>query len=131
MQIFYYGPATSPGFSFMSFTPAFHNQTEVRLNEQRLAEFIEGSYSGIAITSNSNDSEPNFDDPKYKSAAKARQEREKQEFDKQVKVMEERSQKMRDSLMKALNDATAEGWEVVQMSSYTNSGLTYLLRRAK
>jgi hypothetical protein len=131
MQIFYYGPAISPGFSFMSFTPAFHNQTEVRLNEPPLGEFVEGSYSRIASVSSNNDPEPNFDDPKYKAAAKARQEKAKQEFNKQVKVIEERSQKMRDSLMKALNDATAEGWEVVKMSSYTNSGLAYLLRRAK
>ncbi|QIL77299.1 hypothetical protein [Hymenobacter sp. HDW8] len=138
MQVFYYGPKTSPGFAFMSFTPAFHNQTEVRLDEPSIAEAMFSPLLGepqkaevVEVTTDIDDLEAKYKDPKYRAAMKKRQDKEKQEFEKQIKALEGRGQKMRDTLIKTLNAATTEGWEVVQMSSYGDSGLTYLLRRAK
>ena len=52
-------------------------------------------------------------------------------FNDLLKGQDERSQKMRDVLMKTLNSVMEEGWEVVQMSSYGDGGLVYLLRQAK
>ena len=137
MQIFYYGPKTTPGFAFMSFTPSFHNQTDVRLDEPGLYNSMfgpvlpEGTQTATAEVFDIDDQTAKNKDPKYKAAMKVRQEKDKQNYEKGIKSLEERGQKMRDTLMKTLNTATTEGWEIVQMSSYGDSGLVYLLRRAK
>lgn len=94
MQIFYFGRKTYPGSAFISFTPEFQKQKDIKLNEQ------------VNDLSNLG-------------------------FNEIIKVQEERDQKMRGMLIKTLNTVTVEGWEIVQMSSYGDGGLVYLLRRVK
>jgi thiol:disulfide interchange protein len=135
MQIFFNGPAVSSGFAFMSFSPAFHNQTDVKLDEPSIVDTVIGPSSTSTTQTDKNQlievRSVDTQDPKYKAEAKERREKYRQQVEKQLKARDDRSQKMRTTLTKALNDAAAEGWEVVQMSAYGDNGLAYLLRRAK
>jgi len=51
-------------------------------------------------------------------------------INKGFKLLEKRSGLARTALSNALNEAAADGWEVVQMTAYSNAGsLVYLLRK--
>lgn len=126
MQIFYYGPRTTSGFAFMSLSPAFHGQTEIKLDEPNLLDEMDklrGTVSsGVSYDSN---------DPRYQKQQRKEAQENAAENRKMIAAQNQRAQKMRDQLMKTLNTAAAEDWEVVQMSGFGDSGLVYLLRHAK
>ncbi|WP_133273760.1 hypothetical protein [Hymenobacter radiodurans] len=93
MQIFF-TPNVLPDSAFITFTPTFQKQREIKLN-------------GMP---------KNFADLG---------------FSEMLMVQAKRNQEMRDTLIKTINTVTADGWEVVQMTSYGEGGLVYLLRHAK
>lgn len=49
MQIFYYGARTTSGFAYMNIAPAFHGQTEIKLDEPNMLDVmnnLRGTVSG-------------------------------------------------------------------------------------
>ncbi|GAB2474041.1 hypothetical protein GCM10011375_24970 [Hymenobacter qilianensis] len=131
MQIFYHGTKSFPGSAYMSFAPAFRNQTDIRLNEPDLTRATANSNLGKSDQIVEVRATNGKDDPKLKVAEQEQQKEQQSSLATMIKKQEERGQKMRAQLMVSLNEAASEGWEVVQMSSYGDGGLVYLLRRAK
>lgn len=130
MQVFFFGPITSSGSAFMTFTPAFHNQSSVKLDEPNMVDaFLNSPVGDMQVGEVQVSGRPN--DAKYQAAEKKRSVEQAENTKKFLAAREKRAQTMRDQLLNSLNSAAAEGWEVVQMSAYGQGGLAYLLRRAK
>jgi len=147
MQIFFEGPNWLAGHEVLQYSPAFKGKTGEMVAEgddtRRLSpgHFLVdsplSSQSSTATVSTAGTDESNFvrgRDGKMRlqtaeDIRKANQE-EVDNINKGFKLLEKRSGLARTALSNALNEAAADGWEVVQMTAYSNAGsLVYLLRK--
>ncbi len=143
MQIFYDGPSWLSGQPLIHYSPAFRGKAGETVTEpdsiRRVspgAGFL-GPDESITQTGTTettttvHSSEPN-DKPSLQELARQQQEskQEAARFKRGLNLMEARAALGRDALVKALNEAAADGWEVVQMVPSGGPGtLVYLLRR--
>ena len=147
MQIFFEGPNWLAGHEVLQYSPAFKGKTGEMVAEgddtRRLSpgHFLVdsplSSQSSTATASTTSTDESNFvrgRDGKMRPQTaedirKANQE-EVDKINKGFKLLEKRSGLARTALSNALNEAAADGWEVVQMTAYNGAGsLVYLLRK--
>ncbi len=146
MQIFYEGPTWSAGRRVLSYSPAFRGKTQELVQESDSTRqlsplanmmpeegpaIIRSTYStvttdkGTFITDASG--KAHLETPAERKQA---QQREAAQFNRGLRMLETRADLGKAVLTKALNEAAADGWEVVQMTATGTSGaLVYLLRR--
>ena len=146
MQIFYEGPNWLAGHEVLQYSPAFKGKTgELVAEGEDTRQLSPGSYlegsgrttqassstttvtteKGTFITDRTGKTHRQTDE----DVRKADQE-ETDMLNKGFKLLEKRGGLARATLSKALNDAAADGWEVVQMTAAGGSGsLVYLLRK--
>ena len=147
MQIFFEGPNWLAGHEVLQYNPAFKGKTGEMVAEgddtRRLSpgHFLVdsplSSQSSTATVLTTDTDKSNFvrgRDGKMRPRTvggirKANQE-EVDNINKGFKLLEKRSGLARTALSNALNEAAADGWEVVQMTAYTGAGsLVYLLKK--
>lgn len=147
MQIFYEGPNWLAGHEVLQYSPAFRGKTgELVAEGEDTRQLSPGSYLGgsgrttqtSSITATTVTTEKGtFITDRFgkthrqtdEDVRKADQEQTDM-LNKGLKLLEKRSGLARATLSKALNDAAADGWEVVQMTAAGGSGsLVYLLRK--
>lgn len=148
MQIFYEGPNWLAGHEVLQYSPAFKGKTgELVAEEEDTRQLSPGSYlQGLVRTTQASSSTTTTTVTTEKGTfitdrtgkthrqtdedvRKADQEQTNM-INKGFRLLEKRSGLARATLSKALNDAAADGWEVVQMTAAGGSGsLVYLLRK--
>lgn len=159
MQIFFEGPNWLAGREVLHYSPAFKGKTGEVVAEteatRRLSpgEFLNGPASGAGTTATATSatmisevvevSEKTYTAkgafvrgkdgkmrPQTADDVRKEQQEERASFNNVVALLEQRANLARTALSKALNEAAADGWEVVQMTAYgSQGGLVYLLRR--
>jgi hypothetical protein len=144
MQIFYEGPAWLAGRRVLSYSPSFRGKTQELVQEadsmrqlSPLALMMPGKEStGTTTYSTATTDKGTFiTDASGKAhletpaERKQDQQREAAQFNRGLRMLETRADLGKAVLMKALNEAAADGWEVVQLTATGTSGaLVYLLR---
>lgn len=145
MQIFYEGPNWLVGRRVLSYSPAFRGKTQeiiaepdstrqlspgaLPLGPQEAGTSI--SYATVATEKGT------FIPDQYgklhpETAADRQQARQREaaQLSRSYRLLEARADLARATLIKALNEAAADGWEVVQLTTVGPAGgLVYLLRR--
>lgn len=145
MQLFFNGPNWLAGREVLHYTPAFRGRTGELVAEGADTRAISpmGLMEGSAQTlyssggSTTTTSQGTFiTDANGKSHRQTeediRKERqaEQDNLNRGLQLLEKRVRLAHELLTKALNEAAADGWEVVQMTtSGTSGGLVYLLRK--
>ena len=145
MQIFYEGPAWLAGRRVLSYSPAFRGKTQELVQESDstrqlspLAHMIPGEEPTIRRNTYSTvttDKGTFVTDASGKTRLETLAERKKTQqseaaqFNRGLRMLETRADLGKAVLTKALNEAAADGWEVVQMTATgTGGALVYLLR---
>lgn len=148
MQIFFEGPSWLAGREVLHYTPAFKGKTGELVaegddtRELSPGRFLQGpprtsysssSTSGITVTTEKGtfvtDSSGKTHQQTEDDIRKERQ-AEQETMNRGLQLLEKRARLAREALTKTLNEAAADGWEVVQMTaSGTPGGLVYLLRK--
>jgi len=145
MQIFYEGPNWLAGRRVLSYSPSFRGKTQELVQEpdsirqlSPLASMrpdtgpttVQSTYTttttekGTFITDASG--KAHLETP---AEHKQAQQREATQFNRGLRLLETRADLGKAVLTKALNEAAADGWEVVQLTATgTTGGLVYLLR---
>ncbi|MGI4866061.1 MAG: hypothetical protein ACRYFZ_19210 [Janthinobacterium lividum] len=144
MQVFYEGPNWLAGRRVLSYSPAFRGKTQELVQESDSTRQLSPSAllmgpdeptvtTGYATTTTEKGTfipdrtgKMHLETPADRQ--KARQQ-ELAEFNRRFNLLETRADLGKAVLAKALNDAAADGWEVVQLTANgTTGGLIYLLR---
>lgn len=148
MQIFYEGPAWLAGRRVLSYSPSFRGKTQELVQEadstrqlSPLALMMPGKESTGTTTYSTVYSTATTDKGTFITDAsgkahletpaerKQNQQREAAQFNRGLRMLETRADLGKAVLTKALNEAAADGWEVVQLTATGTSGaLVYLLR---
>lgn len=145
MQIFYEGSAWLSGQRVLSYSPAFRGKTQELVQEPDSIRQLSPNSSlpgptetvtttGYAtVTTEKGTFIPDRNGKMHLETPADRKQaqlRENAQFNRAHKLLEARADRGRTALAKALNEAAADGWEVVQMTAVgTTGGLVYLLRR--
>lgn len=146
MQIFYQGAGWLTGQPLLHYSPAFRGKTEeiVREDSTRLVSPgalvfdapAESTVHQSALVSVSTDEGTFVPDGKGKmrlqTSTDIQQDQlaEKARFSRGLNLLNARTNLAHNTLTKALNEAAADGWEVVQVATIgSGGGLVYLLRR--
>ncbi|WP_303310173.1 hypothetical protein [Hymenobacter sp. BT730] len=147
MQIFYSGSQTTIG-PVIRFSPEFKAQKEVSLAKPDEFMKLHSPTSGLlaepgqiieaTVTTTHVDGDGNTYIDGKKQTSQQLEKLRKQGNDEQMsrvneyaRIVSEHNDNVTSLLSKALNDAAADGWEVVEMASIQNGGLVYLLRKGK
>ena len=144
MQIFYEGPNWLAGRRVLTYSPAFRGKTQELVQETESTRqvspnaLLSGSSEPVTTTSYATvttekgtfipdkNGKMHLETPADRKQA---MQHENEQFDRGLKMLENRADLGRGVLTKALNEAAADGWEVVQMTTTsTTGGLVYLLR---
>lgn len=142
MHLFYYGPQNSVG-PVLRFSPAFRNQKEINLSKpdtytKNLQSFVLGPGEDTIVSTSSyttnQDGTMVVDGKKLTSEQakawhKEQQAKQKAQQDVMLSQLSEHVDNTTSLLTTWLNNASADGWEVAQMTSLPNGGLVYLLRK--
>ena len=144
MQIFYEGPNWIAGRRVLAYSPAFRGKTQELVQETDSTRELspngmmgnEASATTYATVINENgtfvpdkNGKTHLETPAERQ--KARQ-REAVQFNLGMRMLETRADLGRAVLTKALNEAAADGWEIVQLApTGAQGGLVYLLKRRK
>jgi len=143
MQIFYEGPAWLAGRRVLSYSPAFRGKTQELVSEsdstRQLAPnaFLNQTEptTTISYTAATTDKGTFITDATGKThlqtpaERKRAQQQETAQLNRGLRMVEARTDLGRAVLTKALNEAAADGWEVVQLTATGTTGaLVYLLR---
>lgn len=151
MQIFYEGAGWLAGRPLLHYSPALHGKTDEVVPEDSTKVLSPGALlfkepltSGAIYTTTASKVTTTSSDGRIttsvrdkngqmrlETATDRQQERlrEKASFDRQLNLLAARGALARNALTAALNDAAADGWEVVQVASWgSKDGLVYLLR---
>jgi hypothetical protein len=144
MQIFYEGPNWLAGRRVLTYSPAFRGKKQEVVQETdstrqlspnalltgQLEPTIQTSYA--TITNEKGTFIPDKNGKMHLETPADRQlarQRENAQLNRGFQMLEARADLGRAVLAKALNEAAADGWEVVQLTtSGTTGGLVYLLR---
>ncbi|MCI1188550.1 DUF4177 domain-containing protein [Hymenobacter sp. DH14] len=147
MQIFFEGPNWLAGREVLHYTPAFKGKTGELVAEgadtQEVSpmRFMQGptrttygsSTSGTTVTTDKGTFVTDADGKTHQQTEEdIRKENqvEQDNMNRGLQLLEKRARLAREALTKALNEAAADGWEVVQMTATGTSGsLVYLLRK--
>ncbi|TDN38991.1 hypothetical protein E4631_12550 [Hymenobacter sp. UV11] len=144
LQIFYEGSGWLSGQRVLSYSPAFRGKVEELVAEPDSIRQVSpnahmerptdlGTTSYTTVTTEKGTVVPDRNGKvHFQTAAeyKLAQQQEKVLLNRSFRLLQMRGDLARITLSKALNDAAAEGWEVVQMTSWGSQGsLVYLLRR--
>lgn len=148
MQLFFVGPNWFAGHGVVQYSPAFKGKAEELIAETEETRQLSpnGFLSRVTTTTSSSSSEtatvistdrgtfvqePDGSQHRQTAADLAKEnQKEAERIDKGLRLLEKRSNLARAALSKALNEVAADGWEVVQMTSYgTQGGLVYLLKK--
>ncbi|TPG66130.1 hypothetical protein [Hymenobacter nivis] len=152
MQIFYEGPGWLAGRRVLAYSPAFRGKTGETVQETDSTRVLspgallgpqtaESSVVTTETTTTESTPEGTFvtgpDGQRRQQTAatqqreEARQQREEAaRFNRGFRMLEKRADLARATLGRALDEAAADGWEVVQMTATGNQGaLVYLLQR--
>jgi hypothetical protein len=149
MQLFYYGPQagliTGP---IGRFSPAFKGKAEIKLaqqdeynkqfspfpipslptGKQQAESMVTDMESGETVVTVNGKRLSSAEAEKYRKDQRAR---EKASQDAYLSKLSQYAEAVTSEISKSLNEAAADGWEVVQMASLPNSGLVYLMRKTK
>jgi hypothetical protein len=144
MQIFYEGPNWLAGRRVLSYSPAFRGKTQEVVQESDSTRqlspnaLLMGPTESVTTTSfatTTTDKGTFIPDQNGKmhletpADRKQARQRETEQFNRGFRMLEKRADLGKAVLAKALNEAAANGWEVVQMTAVgTAGGLVYLLR---
>lgn len=145
MQILYQGTNWLAGQPLLHYSPAFRGKTQELVQEDSTRHISpsalvfdapEGTVYQGTVASVSTDKGTFAPDGKGKmrpqTSADIRKDRlaEKAQFVRSLNLLNARDTLAFSTLTKSLNEAAADGWDVVQVASVGNSsGLVYLLRR--
>jgi hypothetical protein len=147
MQIFYEGPNWLAGRRVLSYSPAFRGKTQEVVQESDSTRqlsptaFLMGPTEPVTITKKATlttittekgtfipdqNGKMHLETPADRKQAR---QRETEQFNIKLNMLEKRADLGKAVLARALNEAAANGWEVVQMTAVgTAGGLVYLLR---
>ena len=148
MQIFYEGPNWIAGRRVLAYSPAFRGKTQEVVQEtDSTRQFSPNSfmltapesatatsYTTTEVTEKGTfvpdkNGKMHLETPAERQQAR---QREAAKFNRSFRLIEARADLGRAVLTKALNEAAADGWEVVQLApTGTQGGLVYLLKRRK
>ena len=142
MQIFYEGPNWLAGQRVLSYSPAFRGRTQELVQEYDSTRQLSPSSIYIkprkSVTTLGYDTTrkgnllPDLNGEVYietPADRKQARQREAERFNSGLRMLENRADLGKAVLAKALNEAAADGWEVVQFTATgTAGGLVYLLR---
>jgi hypothetical protein len=144
MQIFYEGPNWLAGRRVLSYSPAFRGKTQEVVQESDSTRqlspnaLIMGPIESVTTTNyttTTTDKGTFIADQNGKmrletsADRKQARQRETERFNLGLNMLEKRADLGKTVLARALNEAAANGWEVVQMTAIgTTGGLVYLLR---
>jgi hypothetical protein len=144
MQIFYEGPNWLAGRRVLSYSPAFRGKTQEVVQESDSTRqlspnaLLMGPTESVTTTNfatTTTDKGTFIPDQNGKmhletpADRKQARQRETEQFNRGFRMLEKRADLGKAVLAKALNEAAANGWEVVQMTAVgTAGGLVYLLR---
>lgn len=144
MQIFYEGPNWLAGRRVLAYSPAFRGKTqevvpeadstrELSPNGLLLEHAEPATQTGYATVSTEKGTFiPDKNGKMHLETSADRQQarqREAAQFNLGMRMLETRADLGRAALTNALNEAAADGWEVVQLAATgTSGGLVYLLR---
>ena len=143
MQIFFVGASWLSGQEVLHYSPAFRGKTGETIIEtdndlrpsqsqssgqptqsNRIASTVTTERGTFATDGNGKTRQLTDEE------IKQRKQQSTDGFASTIQLMEKRGNLARAALAKALNDAAADGWEVVQMTAYGGPGsLVYLLRK--
>ncbi|AIZ64785.1 hypothetical protein PK28_15885 [Hymenobacter sp. DG25B] len=126
MQIFYSG-AQNPMGPVIRFSPEFKGQKEVSLaqpDEYMKMFFGESEYVGKV-------QETRADGSVYIDGIKQKETTSQEKQDNVMRIMSEHMDNVTGLLSKALNEAAADGWEVVEMAAQEKGAMVYLLRKGR
>ncbi|MDJ0363790.1 hypothetical protein QMK33_01400 [Hymenobacter sp. H14-R3] len=146
MQVFYAGTGWLAGQPLLHYSPAFRGKTQELVQEDstRFASpgallFNESApgtvYQGtmVSVTSSKGTLVPDGKGkmrPQTPADIKKDQQAEKAQFSRSLNLLNARATLAFNTLTNSLNEAAADGWEVVQVAAMGNEGgLVYLLRR--
>lgn len=144
LQIFYEGPNWQAGRRVLAYSPAFRGKTQEMVPETDSTRELSPngllghagpvSQTGYAtVTTEKGTFIPDKNGKMHPETPADRQQarqREAAQFNTGMRMLESRADLGRAALTKALNEAAADGWEVVQLAATGSSGsLVYLLRR--
>lgn len=147
MHIFFEGPNWLAGREVLHYTPAFKGKTgELVAEGADTQQFSPNRFSAgmtlttqrsnTATTTATTDGDTFVTDSTGKTHGQTAEDIRKQnqaeqnELNQSFQLLEKRGRLAREALTKALNEAAADGWEVVQMTAGgTPDGLVYLLRK--
>jgi hypothetical protein len=137
MQIFYEGPNWLAGRRVLSYSPAFRGKTQELVQESDSTRQL-GPIESVTTTSYATTTTEKgtfIPDQNGKihletsADRKQARQRETERFNLGLNMLEKRADLGKAVLARALNEAAANGWEVVQMTAIgTTGGLVYLLR---
>lgn len=144
MQITYEGSAWLSGRRVLSYSPSFRGKTQELVKETDATRQLSPNAvlmqpaestttTGYAtVTTEKGTFIPDQNGRMHLETTadrKQAQQREAEQFNRSFQMLEKRADLGRAVLLKALNEAAADGWEVVQMTAVgTAGGLVYLLR---
>jgi hypothetical protein len=148
MQIFYEGPSWVAGRRVLAYSPAFRGKTQELVQETDSTRNISpnwlmrNSTESATITTyattvttekgtyiSDGNGKSHLETPAERQQAR---QRDAARFNRTFRLLETRADLGRAVLTKALNEAAADGWEVVQLApTGTQGGLVYLLKRRK
>jgi hypothetical protein len=126
MQIFYSG-AQNPMGPVIRFSPEFKGQKAVSLaqpDEYMKMFFPEPQYEGKV-------QETRADGSVYIDGVKQKETTDQEKQANHMRIISEHTDNITGLLSKALNEAAADGWEVVEMAALDKGGLVYLLRKGR
>jgi hypothetical protein len=145
MQIFYEGPGWLAGRRVLAYSPAFRGKTQEVIQETDSTRQLSpnglmmGTGASVTTTSyatvttergtfiSDGNGKSHLETPTERQQA---QQREAAQFNRGFRLLEARADLGRAVLTRALNEAAADGWEVVQLApTSTQGGLVYLLKR--
>lgn len=145
MQIFYEGSGWFAGREVLHYSPAFRGRAGELVREDSTRTISPGAmvFDGPVETTSTNALESVTTDkgtfvpgengnmrPQTASDIRKRHLEENARMNRGLNLLEARATLARTALIIALNNAAADGWEVVQMTSWgAQGGLVYLLRR--
>jgi hypothetical protein len=145
MQIFYEGASWMAGREVLHYSPAFRGKTGELVLEDSTKVLSPGAmlFAGLpqgvvtgtvaSITTEKGTFVPGADGKMRLQTASDitnKQEADRAHLNRSLNLLETRAGLARTTLTEALNNAAADGWEVVQMTTWgTQGGLVYLLRR--
>jgi len=147
MQIFYEGPGWMAGRHVLTYSPAFRGKTQELVQETDSthqlspnglmmgtdASVTQTTYATVTTERGTfipdGNGKSHLETPAERQLAR---QREAAQFNRAFHLIEARADLGRAVLTKALNEAAADGWEVVQLAPIgTQDGLVYLLKRRK